>query len=150
FIDTPRHARQLRTAGTGRAFVSMQDTPVKVVRQETHFAPLQRLSPIVQIAEALVFRLEETGEAQQAPSLLHSPSLKAPTGTVVRHLTIQLEPAELGTVSIRMRLDGDVLELTLDAQKPATAELIRRDQGALSGLLRSAGYDVEGVIVQVA
>ena len=136
-IDDGRSARSL-----GRA----DELPVKVVRQETHFAPVQRLGPGAQIAEILETELGSTHASRSAQDVQPRPA----TRTVIRMLSIQLQPAELGTVTIRMALEGNVLELQLDAQRAATAELIRRDQGALTSLLRSAGYDVEGLIVHVA
>lgn len=149
--DTGQRARQLREPGPGRAKAPSEDVPVKVIRQETHLAPVQRPSPIGQIADAVAAQLREADEARPARELSQSPpSFSRPPGAnVVRVLSIRLEPAELGTVSIRMRLEANVLELHLNVDKPATAELLRRDQGALTGLLRSAGYDVEGMIVQL-
>lgn len=146
---TAQRERPFREAISGRAYTPVENVSVKVVRQETHLAPVQQMSPIAQIAKVVAAQLGKSSEAESAPDLSHSPT-RAPVNSSVRILTIGLEPAELGSISIRMRLDGGTLELMLDAQKPATAELIRRDQGALTGLLRSAGYDVEGVIVQLA
>ena len=64
-------------------------------------------------------------------------------------LQIRLEPAELGAVSIRLKLEAHALELRIDADQPRTADLIRRDQTALTRLLQSAGYDVEALTVYV-
>jgi flagellar hook-length control protein FliK len=59
---------------------------------------------------------------------------------VVRILHLQLQPAELGTVTIKMRLSGDNLEIELQAASEETAKLLRHDTEKLSALLRGSGY----------
>ncbi|AWB19639.1 flagellar hook-length control protein FliK [Methylobacterium currus] len=66
----------------------------------------------------------------------------------VRLLTLQLRPAELGQVQVRMRLQDGRLEMTLRAEREETAELLRRDGGLLSALVREAGYQPDLVTVQ--
>ncbi len=66
----------------------------------------------------------------------------------VRLLTLQLRPAELGQVQVRMRLQDGRLEMTLRAEREETAELLRRDGGLLTALVREAGYQPDLVTVQ--
>jgi chemotaxis protein MotD len=68
----------------------------------------------------------------------------------VKVLHIQLQPAELGTVVVRLSLKHDVLDVEMDASQSGTAHLLQRDREVLLGLLRSSGYLVDGVSVQVA
>ena len=68
---------------------------------------------------------------------------------VLKVLQIQLQPAELGTVSIRMELREGVLELHVEAAKVETAEIIRGDRDTLSNLLRSSGYNVDANTIRV-
>jgi flagellar hook-length control protein FliK len=76
--------------------------------------------------------------------------------TFVRHesptkvLRIQLQPAELGTVTIRMSVKDNALRLDLEAGRGDTVRLIQRDQDALSTMLRSAGYLIDGMEVRLA
>ncbi len=121
----------------------------QVVRQEVHHAPVQRIPAVEQIANVLTAGLDGAAE-QRAASAEATPLSKKPIDAVVRVLQIRLEPAELGTVTVRMRLDANRLELRVEAHQAATAELIRRDQGTLSRLLQSAGYDVDGFTIHVA
>ena len=69
---------------------------------------------------------------------------------VLKVLQIQLQPAELGTVSIRMELREGVLELHVEAAKAETAEIIRGDRDTLSNLLRSSGYNIDANTIRVA
>ncbi len=128
---------------------SDRSIPIQVTRQEVHLPPVQRLPAVEQIANVLVARSDGAVEQQTASTraVPHSPK---PGDTVVRVLQIRLEPSELGTVTIRMRLDSGALELRVAAQRAATAELIRRDQGTLSRLLQAAGYDVDGLTIHIA
>ncbi|MEJ2124091.1 MAG: flagellar hook-length control protein FliK, partial [Alphaproteobacteria bacterium] len=52
-------------------------------------------------------------------------------------------------LTVRMSLKQNVLTLQVEATRPETASLIERDREALSGLLRSAGYSVDGLSVQM-
>ena len=66
-------------------------------------------------------------------------------GDPVRKLVIQLHPADLGVVTVRMRLAGDSLELHVEAKHRETLQKLEADHSALSDLLREAGYDVESL-----
>lgn len=144
---TQSHARETRNASISQRLDPADGIPVKVVRRETHLAPVQRLPPAAQIGETIATELGPADEAQSARHLSTVSTSKQAAGTAIRVLHVQLQPAELGTVSIQMRLEANSLELQLDVQKAATADLIRRDQGTLARLLHSAGYDVERLIV---
>lgn len=65
-------------------------------------------------------------------------------------LHIQLQPADLGTVTVRMELKDAELKLHVEAERTETAELIRSDQDTLSKLLRSAGYNLDTASIRVA
>jgi chemotaxis protein MotD len=65
-------------------------------------------------------------------------------------LHIQLQPADLGTVTVRMSLREKTLQLDLEVSRGEGAQLLQRDKDALSSLLRSAGYLVEGMDVRIA
>jgi flagellar hook-length control protein FliK len=63
-------------------------------------------------------------------------------------LTVQLHPAELGVVTIRIALKNDALELQIETDRRDTARLVHADREMLSSLLRSAGYNVETMTVR--
>ena len=65
-------------------------------------------------------------------------------------LHIQLDPPQLGPLTIRIALRDGALHLQLEAARHETASLIQTDKDALTGVLRSAGYVVDGLNVQVA
>jgi chemotaxis protein MotD len=82
--------------------------------------------------------------ADPVPSLPSAPMAQLP----LKVLTIQLHPAELGAVTVRIALKNDVLELQIEAGRRDTARLVDADRETLSSLLRSAGYSVETMTVR--
>ncbi|KQP29938.1 hypothetical protein ASF49_14790 [Methylobacterium sp. Leaf104] len=75
----------------------------------------------------------------------------APAGEgPLKLLTLQLHPADLGTVLVRMRLRDGQLELSLQASREDSARLLREGGAVLDDLLRQGGYRPESVTVTVA
>ena len=111
-------------------------------------AMLQRIASAV-IAESKQAAAQETAQPSQAAHATTHFVAKASEG-VVRVLDIQLHPAELGKVTVKMRLSGDTLEMELQASSEATAELLRKDSEKLTGLLRTSGYRPDSVVVVTA
>ncbi|WP_191090187.1 flagellar hook-length control protein FliK [Histidinibacterium aquaticum] len=54
---------------------------------------------------------------------------------------IYLEPRELGRVSLSLVTSDAGVSVAIAAERPETADLIRRNLDALSGELRDIGYD---------
>ncbi len=103
-------------------------------------------SPAQQIADRIAAELPSAGAdgARAAPAMT---SRLAPPESV-KVLTIQLHPADLGTVTVRMTLRADGMDVQVETGRRATARLIDADRDALAGLLRSAGYHVEALTVR--
>jgi chemotaxis protein MotD len=103
--------------------------------------PALGTSPTRQLAASIADSLATT---TQASSTGPAPAEQKSAGTqVLKVLTVQLHPAELGTVTVRLALRNDALELQIEAGRHDTARLINADRDALCGILRSAGYGVE-------
>jgi chemotaxis protein MotD len=108
--------------------------------------PLSLPSPVQQIADKLVADIASSGEARPADGTAAVPA--AATAQSLKVLTVQLNPAELGVVTVRIALKSDVLELQIEADRRETARLVDADRETLSRVLRSAGYNVETVTVR--
>ncbi|MES0881912.1 flagellar hook-length control protein FliK [Roseibium sp. SCP14] len=120
---------------------------VKVLRQETHFAPNMRLSPAQQVGDQIANLLEDI---PRDSGRLH-PGLNAKAeGPVLKTLDIQLTPHELGTVKVSLRMVGDDVEVTLLTSKAQTAELLKQDRQLLDQMLRATGFKAETIAVQAA
>ncbi|WP_321503980.1 flagellar hook-length control protein FliK [Breoghania sp.] len=125
---------------------------IEVVRQETHFAPSQRIPPIQQVGQALSEALAN-GQASQggraAPPFGDTGQLFAqPSGSAVKILEIRLQPQELGTVRVTMRIVEDRLQVDVRSANPQTVELLQKDKHMLDRLLHASGYKADSVTVQ--
>jgi flagellar hook-length control protein FliK len=93
------------------------------------------------------------GDISQRPltreEAIRTVSIKASEGAL-RVLNLQLHPADLGAVTVKMRLAGDSLEMELHAEKEETAQLLRHDSERLSALLRGSGYRPDTIHIQVS
>ncbi|MGY2047718.1 flagellar hook-length control protein FliK [Methylobacterium sp. JK268] len=74
----------------------------------------------------------------------------AAAGGPLRILTLQLKPAELGSVVVTMRLRDGQLEMNLKTSRAESADLLRKDADVLTGLLREAGYRPDALTIQSA
>ena len=129
---------------TGPGLPALKETKVAVIHQETHFAPAPPQSPAFQIANRIL--QEFAADPAMAPQ---SASQDAASAAPVKVLEIQLDPPELGALIIRMSLKDNMLHLQIAAGRHDTMRMIERDQDALSGMLRSAGYSIDGLNVQI-
>lgn len=68
---------------------------------------------------------------------------------VARLVTVQLHPADLGLVTVSLKLEGDVLELRLEVVSDEAAAVLNREKDALCVSLRASGYKPEVVTIQV-
>jgi len=128
-------------------FFSDAKDDISAVHKEPNSAPSQGpLSPVSQIADRIAREsLPQAGN----PSVPTAAAKPAPA-TAIKMLHIELQPADLGTVTVRMTLKDGALELQLDAGREETARLLQQDRETLSSILRSAGYQIDAMTVRVA
>jgi chemotaxis protein MotD len=112
-----------------------------VREQETHFEPVPQLTLLQKIVDRISPDLP-TAPAQPASGAAEValPDILQTRGTPVRMLTLQLDPPSMGTVTVRMRLAGDAVEVRLSADRQETTQLLREERGALMDAMQSAGY----------
>ncbi|MEE7456979.1 flagellar hook-length control protein FliK [Methylorubrum populi] len=116
---------------------------VEPAAHETAAAPVPTPgSPLRQIVDAISAQLPAAPAA--LARLIPVPGEAGP----LKILTLQLHPAELGSVLVRMRLQDGRLEMNLRTSREETAERLRKEGDLLSGLLREAGYEPEAVTIQ--
>lgn len=129
---------------------------VEVVRQETHFAPVVNHAVLQQVADQTAQALVGTDSpaAQTEARATGSSSIALPTNVkladgVVKVMQFQLQPVDLGTVTVRVSMRDDAVELHVEASRDQTARIIREDRDALSRMLGAHGIKVDGLIVTV-
>jgi len=136
----------LKDAKKAEALSKIEPGTLKVLKQETHFAPSMRLSPIQQVGQSLVGALNDLADSFRTGT---SP-LARPEGPVLKTLEIQLTPHELGTVKVTVKMVDNAVEVSLRASNPATAELLKQDKALLDQMLRATGHKAETITIQAA
>ncbi|MFC6790916.1 flagellar hook-length control protein FliK [Methylobacterium komagatae] len=133
------------------------DTSREPGQPTPEMAPVAALTsgPVEGALPAATLRHLANAIATEAPSApVAPPGQPAKLGQMpegpLRLLTIQLQPADLGTVTVRMRLQEGRLEVGMETGRHDTADLLRRDGGALSDLLRGAGYQADLVAIRAS
>lgn len=142
-LTAPRAKEQ----GLPSALVS--DTKISVLQTQTHHAPVIFGGPMAQIADGLRVELAASGDTALTWSPSVSATAKPASDAPVKVLHIQLQPADLGTVTVRMSLKEDALELHIEASQQETAQRLQQDQDSLSKVLRSAGYIIDSAAIRV-
>jgi hypothetical protein len=64
---------------------------------------------------------------------------------VVKVLNLELKPANMGAVTIRIALKDNAIVVHLEAQRSETLQVIERERQALTNALSAAGYSVDGI-----
>jgi chemotaxis protein MotD len=126
----------------------LEEAKLTITRQET-VLPAAGQSPIVQQAAERIIAALQSSDAPTAPQDAALRRDVAADPAPVRILHIQLQPAELGLLTIKLSLRDGGLDIQVEAAEHRTARLLEADRDRLSGLLRSAGYAVDGLSVQV-
>ena len=152
----------------------VRNTRANVVRQEVHFAPVAEPALVTDGAEQSTASVDgpqlDLGElgagnmrpAQQVAQRIASEAALEPAfarqlagadqpigKSALKILQIQLQPADLGTVTVRMEMKNADLVLHVEADRAATADMIRSDQDSLSKLLRASGYNMDAGSIRV-
>ena len=135
---------------TGSAPATAADLKLAVLQTETHHAPVLHGGPMAQVAEGIRSELGSAGETGPTWSSSASATAKPYADAPVKVLVIQLQPADLGVVTVRMSLKEDALDLHIEASQQDTAQRLQQDQDSLSKVLRSAGYLIDGVAIRAA
>lgn len=107
-------------------------------------------SPVEQLMPRLLDTAREMKSAEPGAATATTNGPHTPAAGPIRVLSIDLHPAELGAVTVRMSLSGETLGVQIEAHRPETARLLQSDASALSDMLRTAGVQVDGVVVRAA
>jgi chemotaxis protein MotD len=128
-----------------------QTQPVKVAvtGQETHFAPVMPIEALQKLATAIQSAMPATSapmtlQVADAASVAAGPDPAPP----VRILTIRLDPPNLGEVSVKMRLRGDNLEISVVAEQHETTQMLQQHREVLTKLIGDTGYVTDVASVQ--
>jgi hypothetical protein len=119
---------------------------VSVLGQATHLPPVAGPSPTQQIADRITAEVSSASNASSETAAGAAGSQAATSS--VKILNLQLEPENLGRVTVQLRLTGTGLELQVQAASAETMRMIADDKDLLVGKLRASGYSVDALVVK--
>jgi hypothetical protein len=122
---------------------------VAVTHQETHLPPVMRLSPFQQVIEPIrqaATELAASRSTEAIPELDSARPSEIAAPTKLLHL--ELRPVELGTITVKMRLSQNGMEMRIEASRAETATMLDQDKEALREIIRASGYSADAVTVE--
>jgi hypothetical protein len=154
FVDVARKpeskAQRFAAADEHAMWGSQPREQVTVIAAETHFPVVVSYSPVDQIMQRLAAEFGQWIVPIESKRPLGSAQDGGPgreASTCVRSLTVLLEPAHLGPVTIKFRLVGTNLGLEIEADEQETTSLIGRGRHVLTEKLQALGLSVDRFIV---
>lgn len=95
---------------------------------------------------SMVSHIQQAGMPHPATQMVASVIAKNAAGGESRNITIQLDPPDLGKVSVRMEFhkDGNTMKAVLIAEKPETYLMLQRDAHVLERALQDSGVNADG------
>lgn len=129
---------------------------VSVLHQATWLPPAVTLDNLHQITNAVLIAAREGGGQHPSAGAPLATTLSSDlqnglqSHTIVKSLTIQLQPNDLGTLRADMRLSGDTMTLHIAASRAETAQMLAADKDKLAGILKEAGLSATHVVVTIA
>lgn len=147
----PEQSLSLALARAVTSSAEMPTGPAKVVvlQQETHFQPVPELAPVQKIADVVISEMEGAFDmASLRAADLAAPEPGSKPSEPLKVLTIRLDPPELGTVTVKLRLVGDVVQVEMAASRHETAQILQQQRELLSDIMRQAGYSSSVASVQ--
>jgi len=163
--DTDKLFRLMRADGKGRGLdmslsgvgdrATFKDADINAARGETvTVVDARRYIGLAQAGNAAAVTGAITQDPEWAASLSATgglaPSEAAATGKVVNTLKIQMHPIELGLVTATLRLHGEELVVSLQVETGEAYRQLLDDKDTIVRALRSQGFAVDQVSVQLA
>lgn len=141
-----RLVTRTRIDGNGVAQPNSADKPIMTlsgIQSVPTTATGADTAPANQIATAVSRDLEALGPSRISLSTAGSPNRP------LKSIQLQLNPAELGSVNIRLQsVDGE-LRVSIRAENDQTAQMLSRDSDAIRSALRAAGISGPEITVSV-
>ncbi len=103
---------------------------------------------VSQLADRIATAASELTSSAAAPAA--TAAAGAGAAQAVKELEIELDPADLGAVSVKMRLVEGKLSVVMEVATPATQKAIENERDAITERLGSAGQPLETLIIKPA
>lgn len=141
-IQTGRGESQTR--GGGETLLRDGPQQQQQPQPEIRVVSIQRApAPAASSEQAAATQRAAAGEAAHLQT-----TQQGEAGRMVQTLKIQLQPAELGLVTARLRIVADQLTVDLQVENAEARHRLSTDSESIVKALRSLGYDIDRVTVQ--
>ena len=106
-------------------------------------------SAMHQVAHAIVSRLPVDAHAADAAKSVGSAAVRGAVDGSLKVLHVQLQPDDLGTITVRLSMRGGALDVQMTADRSDVADRLAKDCDALAQVLRASSDLAEGLTVQI-
>jgi hypothetical protein len=89
-----------------------------------------------------------SSDVPAATSAAAAPASTPKAAQAVKELQIQLDPGELGEMTVKLRLAGGKLSVTIGVANPQTLAAIEDDRALIAARLGAAEQSVEDIVIQ--
>ena len=137
-------AAQAKDSGAAERRIEAKAPGIEALPEATTQAPWIKLPAATPAAApAAESRLSATpGSAEFAPQLAAQLSTFVREG--VHHARLELNPAEMGPLTVQIQIDGDRAQVHLAAENAHTRQALEQSMPQLAGGLREAGLTLSG------
>lgn len=142
-IDNARNTAEFRNASSGG---NAENIMVLDSRRFMGLAPSSNGAALAN----LISSDGEWASALRPGAALSNAAAQSSTGGVVHTLKLQLNPIDLGAVTMSLRLKGDELVVHLAVENRAAYKQLSDDSRGIVDMLRAQGYTVDQVSVSIA
>lgn len=132
-------------AGKRETAAPLLDQKITIVSQQVAPAPAVPVAAPSPTGAALVSSLEADGTLRSYASEAAMPAADARPVTTLK---LQLHPAELGNVTVRITGAGDEIAIDIQVENTEARHRLSSDSDAIVKSLRGLGYDVDRITVQ--
>lgn len=107
--------------------------------------------PTAQLYQRVTTELANSKSSLQPGQLMQNPtSTETSTGPALKVLDVKLEPANLGTLSIRLGLKGENLSMHVGSSTLEAITILETEKHKLTSALRASGYQIDDIVFQRA
>lgn len=128
----------------------LQPVATTTIATDTNISPTLTSVPIGNLPAFIADQastLSTATSTQSAPSTM-TPQISQQAAQVVKELNIALDPEDLGAVTLKLRLAGGKLSVTIDVANSQTLSALEQDRTLITESLNQGGQSVDEIVIQ--
>ena len=105
---------------------------------------------VAQLADTLATQASGLGSQATSAASAAAGTASVSAAQPMKELEIQLDPADLGAVSVKMRLSDGKLSVVMEVSKPSTLKAVEGDRAVIADRLGSSVQSLESLVIKPA